>query len=145
MPSIGSVTKTVRFYADDVEKIEKLIVGGMTFSGAVHHLIECSGTPKKGRSTPPKGTPKGTPYDIPEGILAGIKEMGDIAGLSLAEMLKQYLTLMEEGYLMYEDDGRIMPMKEEWEEELEALCQEKGLSLEEVGRRTMAALRKGVL
>lgn len=126
MPSIGSRTKTVRFYADDLEKIEELVSGGSTFSGAVHQLIsEGLGVPQK--------------------TIDGIKEMGELAGLSLAEMLAEYLRMMEDGELMYEDDGRILPMKEEWQEELEALCQEKGLSLEEVGRRTMAALRKGVL
>lgn len=126
MPSIGSKTKTVRFYADDLEKIEELVSGGSTFSGAVHQLMSGGlGVPKK--------------------TIDGIKEMGELAGLSLAEMLAEYLRMMEDGELMYEDDGRILPMKEEWEEELEALCQEKGLSLEEVGRRTMAALRKGVL
>ena len=126
MPSIGSKTKTVRFYADDLEKIEELVSGGSTFSGAVHQLIsEGLGVPQK--------------------TIDGIKEMGELAGLSLAEMLAEYLRMMEEGYLMYEDDGRILPMKEEWQEELEALCQEKGLTLEEVGHRTMAALRKGVL
>lgn len=126
MPSIGSKTKTVRFYADDLEKIEELVSGGSTFSGAVHQLMSGGlGVPKK--------------------TIDGIKDMGEIAGLSLAEMLSEYLRMMEDGELMYEDDGRILPMKEEWQEELEALCQEKGLSLEEVGRRTMAALRKGVL
>lgn len=82
---------------------------------------------------------------VPQKTIDGIKEMGEIAGLTLAEMLAQYLKLMEEGYLMYEDDGRILPMKEEWEEELEALCRSRGLTLEEVGRWTMDALRKGVL
>lgn len=124
MPSIGSKTKTVRFYADDLEKIEELVSGGSTFSGAVHQLIsEGLGVPQK--------------------TIDGIKEMGEIAGLTLAEMLAQYLKLMEEGYLMYEDDGRIMPMKEEWEEELEALCRSRGLTLEEVGRRTIQALKNG--
>lgn len=124
MPSIGSKTKTVRFYADDLEKIEELVSGGSTFSGAVHQLIsEGLGVPQK--------------------TLDGIKEMGEIAGLTLAEMLAQYLKLMEEGYLMYEDDGRILPMKEEWEEELETLCARRGLTLEEVGLRTIQALKNG--
>ena len=82
---------------------------------------------------------------VPKKTIDGIKEMGEIAGLSLAEMLAEYLRMMEEGELMYEDDGRILPMKEEWQEELEELCRSRGLTLEEVGRRTMDALRKGVL
>ena len=124
MPSIGSKTKTVRFYADDLEKIEELVSGGSTFSGAVHQLIsEGLGVPQK--------------------TIDGIKEMGELAGLSLAEMLAEYLRMMEEGYLMYEDDGRILPMKEEWEEELEELCRSRGLTLEEVGLKTIQALKNG--
>lgn len=124
MPSIGSKTKTVRFYADDLEKIEELVSGGSTFSGAVHQLIsEGLGVPQK--------------------TIDGIKEMGELAGLSLAEMLSEYLRMMEDGELMYEDDGRILPMKEEWQEELEALCRSRGLTLEEVGLRTIQALKNG--
>lgn len=124
MPSIGSKTKTVRFYADDLEKIEELVSGGSTFSGAVHQLIsEGLGVPQK--------------------TIDGIKEMGELAGLSLAEMLSEYLRMMEEGYLMYEEDGRILPMKEEWQEELEALCRSRGLTLEEVGLKTIQALKNG--
>lgn len=124
MPSIGSKTKTVRFYADDLEKIEELVSAGSTFSGAVHQLIsEGLGVPQK--------------------TIDGIKEMGELAGLSLAEMLSEYLRMMEDGELMYEDDGRILPMKEEWQEELEALCRSRGLTLEEVGLRTIQALKNG--
>ena len=80
---------------------------------------------------------------VPKKTIDGINEMGELAGLSFAEMLAQFLKMMEEGYLMYEDDGRILPMKEEWQEELEALCRSRGLTLEEVGLKTIQALKNG--
>lgn len=52
MPSIGSITKTIRFCEEDKEKIEKLVrEKGISFNRAVHELIEGNageGTPKKG-------------------------------------------------------------------------------------------------
>lgn len=40
MPSIGSITKTIRINAEDKAYIEKLMIEkGLTWSGAIHHII----------------------------------------------------------------------------------------------------------
>lgn len=40
MPSLGSITKTIRLSAEDKEKVEGMMKdGGLTWSGAVHRLI----------------------------------------------------------------------------------------------------------
>ena len=42
MPSIGSTTKTIRIYQNDLEIIEEMIAKGDTWSGAIHKLLSGS-------------------------------------------------------------------------------------------------------
>lgn len=95
MPSIGSMTKTVRFYADDLEKIEELVNNGATFSGAVHQLIENS------------GKTAGTPIERTE-VMAGIEEMATLCGMTLDEFMGQIYSLLEEGKLLVDGDRIIV-------------------------------------
>ena len=58
MPTIGSVTKTIRFNPSDLGIIEDIMKKeDTTFNNAVHLLIENGGTPKN-QSKIDRGTPK---------------------------------------------------------------------------------------
>lgn len=48
MPTLGSITKTVRINADDLRVFEDIMRrNGLSWSGAVHYLIEHMGTHQK--------------------------------------------------------------------------------------------------
>jgi hypothetical protein len=57
MPTIGSITKTVRINAEDLAVIEKIMAKEMvSWSGAIHYLVGNRGTPseknKKSEASP---------------------------------------------------------------------------------------------
>ena len=129
MPSIGSMTKTVRFYADDLEKIDELVRDGATFSGAVHQLIEKS-----------DGS-MGVPSKI-MGIIGEFDEMASCCGMTTEELVGGLLTMLEEGEIVIEG-GRLMPSMPDWALELENACHEKGVDTKDVAGKVVVALKRG--
>lgn len=129
MPSIGSMTKTVRFYADDLEKIDELVREGATFSGAVHQLIEKS-----------DGS-MGVPSKITD-VFGEFEEMASCCGMTADELVNGLLTMLEEGEIVIEN-GRLMPSMPEWAMEFESTCHEKGLETEKVAEKAISALKRG--
>lgn len=48
MPTLGSITKTVRINADDLRVFEDIMrKNGLSWSGAVHYLVERMGIPQR--------------------------------------------------------------------------------------------------
>lgn len=131
MPSIGSKTKTVRFYAEDLEQIEGLVAEGMTFSGAVHRLI----SEKSGKSV-------GTPSKI-EGIIGEFDEMASCSGISLDDLVNGIFTLLEDGTLMIENGSVVVSFG--WASEFESVCHDLCIPVEKAAEGAIKALRKGSL
>lgn len=125
MPTIGSVTKTIRFNPSDLGIIEDLMKKeDTTFNNAVHLLIESGGTPKNqpkiDRGTPKieekteeRGTPKGN-YEL-------IDEMANLMRVPTEKLLDDIKELLEEGTLYYSNGKLVNPRYEEFER----LCEVK--------------------
>lgn len=119
MPTIGSVTKTIRFNPSDLGIIEDLMKKeDTTFNNAVHLLIENGGTPKNqpkiDRGTPKieekteeRGTPKGN-YEL-------IDEMANLMRVPTEKLLDDIKELLEEGTLYYSNGKLVNPRYEEFE------------------------------
>lgn len=119
MPTIGSVTKTIRFNPSDLGIIEDIMKKeDTTFNNAVHLLIENGGTPKNqpkiDRGTPEikektekRGTPKGN-YEL-------IDEMANLMRVSTEKLLDDIKGLLEEGNLYYSNGKLVNPRYEEFE------------------------------
>ena len=119
MPTIGSVTKTIRFNPSDLGIIEDIMKKeDTTFNNAVHLLIENGGTPKNqpkiDRGTPEnkektekRGTPKGN-YEL-------IGEMANLMRVPTEKLLDDIKGLLEEGTLYYSNGKLVNPRYEEFE------------------------------
>lgn len=129
MPSIGSITKTVRFYAEDLEQIEGLVAEGMTFSGAVHRLI----SENSGKSV-------GTPSKIEE-IIAGFDEMASCSGISLDDLVSGLFALLEDGSITIENG--VLSAGGPWASEFESVCHDLCIPVEKAAEGAIKALKRG--
>lgn len=129
MPSIGSITKTVRFYAEDLEQIEGLVAEGMTFSGAVHKLI----SENSGKST-------GVPTKITD-IVEEFDEMASCSGISLDDLVNGIFTLLEDGTLMIENGSIVVSSG--WASEFESVCHDLCIPVEKAAEGAIKALKRG--
>lgn len=132
MPSIGSITKTVRFYAEDLEQIEGLVAEGMTFSGAVHRLI----SENSGKSV-------GTPSKIEE-IIEEFDEMASCSGISLDDLVSGLFTLLEDGSITIEN-GVLSAGTSSWASEFESVCHDLCIPVEKAADGAIKALKRGGL
>ena len=87
MPSRDSITKTIRLNADDTAVLEGLMAErDLSWSGAIHYLIEQWGTPLKPKNEArvhPKNAilvPEGTPQEVVEKIKEALKN-GAVQGV----------------------------------------------------------------
>ena len=121
MPSIGSATRTIRFNAEDLGKIEALMKKENTsFNNAVHLLIEgnvhpkndekgAMGTPENEEKTAKSGTP------IPKTDYDSISEMAALMQVTSEKLLSDIRELLEEGNLYYSEGKLVNPRYEEFE------------------------------
>lgn len=104
MPTIGSITKTIRFSPADLEKIESLKKKeDTTFNNAVHLLMNQAGVPLKNKD-----------YE-------SIEEMAVLMKVTPEKILSDIRELIEEGDLYYSDGKLINPRYEDFEQ----LCETK--------------------
>ena len=107
MPTIGSVTKTIRINPKDLEVIEELMKDGTTWSGAIHKLCEgnvphaesletAKGVPEK-----PSVSSEGVP--LSKEIVKQIEEMCMFLGVDTNTFLKEICKGLESGQLGYEN------------------------------------------
>lgn len=133
MPTLGSKTRTIRVYPDDLERIEALMGQGMTFSGAVHQLISGNGSKNEKKS----------PSDSDDAIKE-IRGMAECCGVPFETLVHHFLDLLEDGTLMISGDGvRVQGAK--WATEFEEACHDKGVPVEKAAESAIKALRKGSL
>ena len=85
MPTIGSITKTIRINPADLKVIERIMADGTSWSGAIHRL--CS---ENGSSA---GTPVENPYKLDTEILKDLDTMARFGGGSVGEIIR----MLDEG------------------------------------------------
>lgn len=131
MPTIGSVTKTVRIAPRDLEVINGLMADGTSWSGAIHKL--CEGVPikisEKSGLTPNK--------DLEE-----IDSMAKFFKMDGRELLKGVCDGLMDGNLTVEN-GKVVGVPEVNLEKLEEACHERGIGMQEAIDKTVKNLRSG--
>lgn len=131
MPTIGSVTKTVRIAPRDLEVINGLMADGTSWSGAIHKL--CEGVPAKNSEktglTPNK--------DLEE-----IDSMAKFFGMTGGEMLKGVCEGLTDGNLTVEN-GKVVGVPEIDLDNLKEACHERGIGMQEAIDKTVKSLRSG--
>lgn len=137
MPTIGSVTKTIRIAPRDLEVIEGLMADGTSWSGAIHKL--CSenrgsevGTPEKS-----KKISEASPKELEE-----IESMAVFWGISADELLKGVYAGLEDGNLTYEG-RKIVGVPELELENLYDVCHERGIEPQTAINKLVTDMRKG--
>ena len=127
MPTIGSVTKTIRFNPTDLGLIEsKMKKEDTTFNNAVHLLISQNG------GTPIEKKPAKTDYE-------SIVEMAGLMRVEPDTLLKAINELLESGQLYYQNGKLINPMYEE----LESICKEKKINIENIIYKVIRDIENG--
>lgn len=122
MPSVGSITKTIRINAEDKEYLEKMMdERGLTWSGVVHQIVSERGTPTKKESIP-KGTPLENRQDLMDkAVERDIGSMCKLSGISTHDFYRGICELWNKGYVCIED-GKVKS-KGEWKmDKFEEMC-----------------------
>ena len=124
MPSKDSITKTIRLNASDSVALEHLMEEyGLSWSGAIHKLIDDRGTPQKEEKcigVHPKNVieiPKGTPLELIEKLKETLKT-GCLTGVHPSE---------ESGVHPFVPQNFI---RKETQEDIERMCHLCGISTE---------------
>lgn len=106
MPTIGSVTKTIRISPRDLEVIEGLMADGTSWSGAIHKL--CSENRGSKVGTPSKKGEKSVlthdKWKINEKDLEDLNTMASFMGGSVSEMIRLFDEAVNEGALEYDGE-----------------------------------------
>lgn len=128
MPTIGSVTKTVRIAPKDLEVINGLMADGTSWSGAIHKLCE--------------GVPTGKPQESANSNndLSEIESMANFFRMGLDEFLKGVCDGLMDGSLTVEG-GKVVGVPLVNLEGLEEACHERGISMQDAIDKTVKTLR----
>ena len=131
MPTIGSVTKTIRIAPRDLEVINGLMADGTIWSGAIHKL--CEGVPtkisEKSGLTPNK--------DLEE-----IDSMAKFFGMDGGELLKGVCDGLMDGNLTVEN-GKVVGVPEVNLDNFKEACHEKGIDLQKALDKATQSIRRG--
>lgn len=131
MPTIGSVTKTVRIAPRDLEVINALMADGTSWSGAIHKL--CEGVPtkisEKSGLTPNK--------DLEE-----IDSMAKFFGMDGGDLLKGVCDGLMDGNLTVEN-GKVAGVPEIDLDNFKEACHEKGIDLQKALDKATQSIRRG--
>ncbi len=134
MPTIGSITKTIRFSPTDLGIIEDLMrKENTTFNNAVHLLVENGVHPKKIEKSA-SGTPEnekkqentGTP--LPKTDISDVEEMASLMRVPTETLLRDIRIMLENGELYYSGNKLVNPHYEEFEQ----LCELKKQPIDKV-------------
>ena len=133
MPTIGSITKTIRINAEDLRVFEEIMADGTSWSGAVHQL--CSGT----HSAPTGIVPEGVSADDWEEIMSMVSFMG--GKRTYFHLIREAMT---EGRIVYEN-GKLTLFGDLETEEFKEMCREKGLDPQTVLNKATQSVKRGWL
>ena len=118
MPTIGSITKTIRINPRDLEVIEGLMEDGTTWSGAIHKL--CSGVQNEAKGVPTKNE-----------CVQRLNLYGAAYGLSGEELADRLMDAMDSGAIFYENGEFRANMEEEYDlSRLKEACHDKGVPIQ---------------
>lgn len=118
MPTLGSITKTIRINPRDLEVIEGLMEDGTTWSGAIHKLCE--------------GVPSIKPKEVPS-YVGEMDSIGKAYGLSGEEMVEKVIEAMEEGSIIYEGGQFRAYSEEEYDlSRFKEACMDKGVPIQKM-------------
>ena len=109
MPSQGSITKTIRINAEDRAVIEQIMEEeGVTWSGAIHHLV-AEGVPlkkeKKVEGCTPEEEKRGVPQLMNENTQRDIEKMCELSEISTGLFFDEVCRLFNEGKIEVEKHG----------------------------------------
>lgn len=133
MPTIGSVTKTVRIAPRDLELINGLMADGTSWSGAIHKL--CEGVPtkisEKTGLTPNK--------DLEE-----IDSMAKFFGMDVGDLLKGVCAGLMDGNLTVEN-GKVVGTPDLELENFKEACHDMGVEPQKILDKAAQGVRRGAL
>lgn len=122
MPTIGSITKTIRFSPSDLEKIELTMKKEDTsFNNAVHLLINQTGVPAK------------------KDDLSDLSEMASLMCVTTEKLLSDIKDLVENGDLYYMGGRLINPKYEEFER----VCEKRNVKVEHIITKAIREIENG--
>ena len=134
MPTIGSITKTVRIAPRDLTIIEGLMADGTSWSGAIHKL--CEGVPEVQRE--PKTADR---WNIDEADLMDLDSMSRFMGGDVRTMIHLFDEAVNEGVIRY-DQGRYVGVEDVELEDLYEICREQNVNPQEVIDKAVKAMRQ---
>ena len=144
MPTVGSITKTVRINPTDLVIIEGLMKDGTSWSGAIHKLCEnYSGVPSVPAENPDKttGTPSKSEYDLPGEAMKDIEGMANFCGMSLYDAMLEVDRMLNDGTLMIGDEIKVvMPS---WVTKIEEVCHDRCVSVDAFGKKVLDMIERG--
>jgi hypothetical protein len=142
MPSIGSITKTIRINAEDLKVIEEIMGReGVTWSGAIHYLVgNGEGTPSMVYDS--RMVKEVTPlYDIDPKYLADMDSMKSFMGGSVGEMIRLFDECLNDGTIYFENGTFVGVPPINLDKFLEA-CREVGADPQKVLDKATAGIRR---
>ena len=126
MPTIGSITKTIRINPSDLEIIEKIMADGTSWSGAIHKLIEgCTQTPKESSN--------------PE-----MEKMAGLFHITVEEMMAGILAGLDSGSLTVES-GKVKGVPEYSLDNFLDACHDLNLDPQKTLDKVAGMIRKGAV
>lgn len=131
MPTIGSITKTVRINAEDLKVIEGIMADkGLSWSGAIHFLANNAGTPSK---NPEKSSLSAELEDI--------KEMVGLFGIGFEDFTVKLCDAMNDGTI-YIDEGEIKVQTDLMLDEFYEVCHEANVEPQDAINKVVQMLRR---
>lgn len=127
MPTIGSITKTIRINPSDLAIIEGLMADGTSWSGAIHKL--CEGTPVKKTV-------------LDDDVVKEIHSMAEFCKVGTNTLMKDILSGLMEGNLLIRG-GKVVGRPEYDLDELEEACHDRGITVQEAINKTIKSLKGG--
>lgn len=130
MPTIGSITKTIRINPRDLEVIERIMEEENTsWSGAIHKLIADEGVHPTKKS-------------LEDETLGEIGSMANFFGMTLGDFLNGVLEGLNEGYLTV-NNKRVEGIPNIQIDEFLDVCHERGLEAQKTLDKMTKTLRNG--
>lgn len=145
MPTMNSITRTIRFCPSDVEKIEDLMgKEGCTFNAAVHLLVSDGDVPDKAVCVP-QNKEKETGGTLAESAcLRDIEQMVTISGLTMGGFFSQIDDLLNDGTIDV-SGGKVAIVYPSWATQFEETCHDLCIPVEKAAESAVKALKKGVI
>lgn len=132
MPTIGSITKTIRINPKDLEVIESLMADGTSWSGAIHKL--CEGTPINTAEIPKKdekAEKSSTSKRVYPKELEELLSYAPLFRMTEEEYVSKLKEAIDNGVLM-EENGKFIGVCQYDMSVLEEKCKQSGMSVQGV-------------